>query len=63
MSGRWDTQDSNDNAWVGVSSDGTHHDTGEAVASEFLIQEKGEGGAHIHLGLNEDGDELFRSER
>jgi|GEM_PF-5015621 len=45
MSGRWATQDNNENAWVGVSSDGTHQDTGEAVASEFIIQEKDEGGA------------------
>lgn len=61
--GRFDTQDNNDNAWVGVSSDGTHNDTGTPVASEFIIQEKGEGGAHIHLGLDENGNELFRSER
>ncbi|MFE1873733.1 MULTISPECIES: hypothetical protein [unclassified Streptomyces] len=63
MSGRFNTQDSNENAWVGVNSDGVHRDTGEPVASEFLIQEKGEGGAHIHIGFNENGDEIFRAER
>lgn len=63
MSGRFDTQDSNDDAWVGVSSDGHHRDTDTPVASEFLVQEKGEDGSHHHLGFDEDGGELFNKER
>lgn len=57
------TQDDNNDAWVGVRSSGTHADTGTPVASEFIIQQKGDDGAHIHLGFDEDGNELFRSER
>ena len=61
--GRFSTQDSNSNAWVGVSSDGTHADTGAKVASEFIIQEKGSGGSHIHIGYDDSGNELFWEER
>ena len=61
--GRWDVQTNNDTAWVGVDSGGTHHDTNTEIASEFLIQQKGAGGAHIHIGLDEYGNEVFRNER
>ncbi len=63
MSGRFDTQSDNDDAWVGVSSDGVHRDTGTPVASEFVIQQKGNGGGHYHVGFDENGNELFSSER
>ena len=59
--GRFDTQSSDDNTWVGVSH-GHNYDSGEDV-SEFIIQDKNSG-EHIHLGLStEDGHEVFRSER
>ena len=61
--GMFSTQDSNEDAWVGVSSGGTHEETGTPVASEFIIQEKGENGSHIHLGFDQYGNELFRAER
>ena len=57
------TQDDNDEAWVGVRSSGTHADTNTPVASEFIVQQKGDNGAHIHFGLDEDGNELFYTER
>lgn len=60
---RWQTQDSNPDNYVGVSSDGTHRDTGEAVASEFVIQQKGPGGEHVHVGFNEAGDQMFEERR
>lgn len=63
LMGRFSTQDNNDDAWVGVSSDGTHEETGTPVASEFIVQEKGEGGSHHHLGFDEGGNELFNTER
>ncbi|WP_329067765.1 hypothetical protein [Amycolatopsis sp. NBC_01480] len=56
--GRFETQDNNPNAWVGVSSDGVHEDTGTPVASEFIIQGKNPPD-HIHLGFDESGDQLF----
>lgn len=55
--------DNNDTAWVGERSDGIHNDTNTPVASEFIIQQKGKDGAHIHIGFDEDGNEIFRSER
>lgn len=60
--GRFDTQDNNNDAWVGVSSDGYHHDTDAPIASEFLIKGKTDG-TNIHLGLDEYGNEVFRAER
>ena len=61
--GRWGTQDNNSDNYVGVSSDGINRETGEAVASEFIIQQKGPGGEHVHLGFNEAGDQLFEHRR
>lgn len=61
--GRFDTHDDNDNAWVGVDSSGTHRNTDTPVASEFLIQEKGQGGERVHLGFDEDGDQIFESRK
>ena len=61
--GRWDTQTDNETAWVGVDSGGHDHDSGKDVASEFLIQQKGSNGAHIHIGLDECGNEIFREEK
>lgn len=62
--GRFDTQDNNKDAWVGVSSSGIHNATNTPVASEFIIDQKSAGGAHIHLGLDENsGKEIFHTER
>lgn len=61
--GRWDTQDNNSDNWVGVSSSGTNYDTGQEVASEFLIQQKGPGGEHVHLGFDEYGNQIFEERR
>ena len=55
--GRFETQDNNPDAWVGVSSDGIHRDTNTPVASEFLIQEKG--GERQHIGFDENGNQIF----
>lgn len=60
--GRFSTQDNNEDAWVGVDSSGTHADTGTPVASEFIIQEKGDDGVHVHLGFDENGGEVFNTE-
>lgn len=61
--GRWETQDNNPENWVGVSSDGVHRDTGTPVASEFVIQQKGPGGEHVHLGFDEYGNQVFENRR
>lgn len=61
--GRFDTQTSNDNVWVGVSSDcDTNRDSGREVAQEFIVQDK-EAGEHVHIGLDENGDTVFESRR
>lgn len=62
--GKWDTQtkDSDGGVWVGVSSDGHDYDTDTDIASEFIIQSK-DPKHHIHLGLDECGNEIFRKER
>lgn len=57
--GRFETQSNNPNAWVGVNSDGVHKATNTPVASEFLIQQKGPGGAHIHVGFDVYGNQIF----
>lgn len=61
--GRWDTQDNNADAVVQVSSSGYDRDSGTSVASEFIIQQKGPGGEHVHLGFDEDGNQVFESRR
>ena len=61
--GRWDTHDSNETAHVSVASDGFDRDSGTPVASEFIVQEKGPGGEHVHLGFDEYGNQVFESRR
>jgi hypothetical protein len=61
--GRWETQDSNPDAWVGVSSSGTHEATNTPVASEFVIQQKGPDGEHVHLGFDQYGNQIFENRR
>ena len=60
--GRFAEQDSNDDAWVGVSLDGVDRDTNTPIASKFLIKEKNSNSTNIHLGFDEDGNEIFREE-
>lgn len=61
--GRWDTQDDNSNAVTKVSSDGFDRKSQTPVASEFVIEQKGPGGEHVHLGFDENGNQLFESRR
>lgn len=61
--GRWDTQDNNANAYVGVSSDGYDRDSQTVIASEFIVQEKGPNGEHVHLGFDEYGNQVFENRR
>jgi len=56
--GRFETQSNGPDAWVGVSSSGTHEDTGTPVASEFIIQGKNPSD-HVHLGFDENGNQIF----
>ena len=57
--GRWETQDNNADAIVKVSSEGFDRDTNTVVPSEFVIQQKGPDGAHIHIGFDEFGNQVF----
>ena len=54
------TQDNNGDAWVGVR-EGFHERTQEQI-TEFLIQGKNPKD-HIHLGINNQGKEVFRQRR
>ena len=56
--GRFEAQDDNPNAWVGVASGGSHRDTGTPGASEFIIQGK-DPADHIHIGFDESGNQIF----
>lgn len=58
--GRFETQENNANAWVGVA-EGFNRDT-QQVVQEFVIQGK-DPAHHIHLGIDLNGDEVFRNER
>lgn len=64
MGNKFDTQTSADEngCWVGVRSGGVHHDTGQEVASEFLLDDTVTG-EHVHIGLDEDGEVIFESRR
>lgn len=60
--GKWDTQTNTPEVVVKVASDGMH--AGQTpVASEFVIEQKGPGGEHVHLGFDEAGNQLFESRR
>jgi hypothetical protein len=59
--GKWSTQNDDKDTVVKVASDGTDRNSGQKVASEFIIQDKNNGD-HTHIGFNENGDELFRSD-
>jgi hypothetical protein len=52
----FETQDSNPDAWVGVRA-GFHNDTGTPV-TDILIQGK-QTGEHIHIGIDEHGNQAF----
>ncbi|HVU61249.1 MAG TPA: hypothetical protein VHD58_06295 [Mycobacteriales bacterium] len=56
--GRFQTQSDNPNAWVGVA-EGFNHDTQQAV-QDFIIQDK-ETQQRIHLGIDMNGNEVFRT--
>jgi hypothetical protein len=56
----FNTQDNNPDAWVGVR-EGYHARTNEQI-QEFLISGKNPQD-HIHLGINMNGDEVFRTQR
>ena len=56
--GRFDTQDSNPNAWVGVS-EGYNRDTQQQI-QDFLVQDKTTG-ERVHLGIDMNGNEVFRT--
>lgn len=61
--GRWSIQDDSPDAVVKVSSEGVDGHTGTPVASEFIIQRKGPDGEHVHLGFDENGNQLFEARR
>jgi hypothetical protein len=56
----YETQTSNDGAWVGVRQ-GHHNDTNEDV-TDIIVQDK-ETGDHAHIGINFDGDQVFRVDK
>lgn len=58
--GRFDTQDNNPDAWVGIA-EGFHRDTNQQV-QELIIKGK-DPAHHIHLGIDMQGNEVFRNER
>jgi hypothetical protein len=60
MSDKFQVQDDNPNAWVGVR-EGFNRDTQQQV-QEFIIQGK-HPEDHIHLGIDMNGTEVFRSQR
>lgn len=61
--GRFSTQTSNDDVWVGVSSDcSVNRDSGREVAQEFIIEDK-VGKEHIHIDLDEYGETIFESRK
>jgi hypothetical protein len=55
---KFETQDSNPNAWVGVR-EGFHRDTQQQI-QEFIVQDK-EAQERIHLGIDMNGNEVFRT--
>lgn len=63
----WEVQSEDDDVivkvYTGGDKDMINRDTGREVYSEFIIQEKGPNGSHTHIGLDENGDEIFRSDR
>lgn len=58
----FETQSENKDAWVGVRSSEIDRQTGTPVASEFLIQGK-DPQDHVHIGLDEYGNELYNKRR
>ena len=54
------TQDNNPNAWVGVR-EGYNYDTQQQI-QEFIVQGKNPQD-HIHLGIDMNGNEVFRNQR
>jgi hypothetical protein len=56
--GRFQTQDNNPNAWVGVA-EGYNRDTQQQV-QEFIIQDKA-AQERLHLGIDMNGNEVFRT--
>jgi len=56
----FETQDNNPTAWVGVR-EGFHADTGQQI-QEFVIQGKSPTD-YIHLGIDMNGNEVFRTQR
>lgn len=64
MGNKFDTQTPADEngCWVGVRSGGVHRDTGQEVASEFLLDDTVTG-EHVHIGLDENGEVIFESRR
>lgn len=56
--GRFQTQDNNPNAWVGVT-EGFNRDTQRQV-QEFIIQDKATQ-ERLHLGIDMNGNEVFRT--
>ncbi len=54
--GRFQTQDNNNTAWVGVS-EGFHRDTQQQI-QEFIIQGKNPAD-HVHLGIDMNGNQVF----
>jgi hypothetical protein len=57
-----ETQSQDSNTWVGVRSDGFDQRSRTEVASEFVIQQN-DPSHHLHFGLDEYGNEIFRNER
>jgi hypothetical protein len=57
----FETQTDTGETWVGVRA-GTHRKTGETV-TDIIIQEKAPGGDHTHIGIDQAGNEAFRSDK
>jgi len=56
--GRFDTQDNNPNAWVGVA-EGFNRDT-QQVVQDFIVKDK-LSGEKMHLGIDMNGNEVFNT--